>query len=89
MHPSLQSYSLWLGSHIWSCAHELEETPCAGRCRAAGFLVYVLLPLWVVGHAAAEAWRVVRRASTEARGALADGGALGGSAAGTLGACPH
>jgi hypothetical protein len=43
IHPSLQSSLLWLGSHIWSCARELEETPPSGRHRAAGFLVRVLL----------------------------------------------
>jgi hypothetical protein len=43
IHPSLQSSPLWLDSHIWSRACELEETPQAGRRRATRFLVQVLL----------------------------------------------
>jgi hypothetical protein len=43
IHPSLQSSPLSLGSHVRSCARELEETPPTGRHRAAGFSVRVHL----------------------------------------------
>jgi hypothetical protein len=43
IHQSLQSSPLWLGSLVWSCPRELEETPRAGRRRAARFPVRVLL----------------------------------------------
>jgi hypothetical protein len=45
IHPSLFLSSSWLGSLVWNCASELDETPCAGRRHAAGFLVQIHLPL--------------------------------------------
>jgi hypothetical protein len=43
IHPILSSSPLRSSSHIWSRARELEETPHAGRHRAAGFPIRVLL----------------------------------------------